>query len=90
MRMIIEARIDDGVGGDEAIRLAEFERLDGDLRQLGLNFADGRSLVHEGGIFVGRIGTWNPIANTGPTTDGATGAACQSAAVSQNRRSTKL
>lgn len=46
MRMIIEARIDDGVGG-EAIRLAEFERLDGDLEQLGLNLAEGRSLVHE-------------------------------------------
>jgi hypothetical protein len=29
MRMIIEARIDGGVGGGEAIRLAEFERLDG-------------------------------------------------------------
>jgi hypothetical protein len=47
MRMIIEARIDDGVGGGEAIRLAEFERLDGDLKQLGLNLAEGRSLVHE-------------------------------------------
>jgi hypothetical protein len=43
MRMIIEARIDDGVGGGEAIRLAEFERLDGDLKQLGLNLAEGRS-----------------------------------------------
>ena len=39
MRMIIEARIDDG----KAIRLAEFERLDGDLKQLGLNLAEGRS-----------------------------------------------
>jgi len=37
MRMIIEARIDDGVGG-EAIRLAEFERLEGDLKQLGLTW----------------------------------------------------
>ncbi|MEB0013945.1 ISKra4 family transposase [Glaciimonas sp. Gout2] len=44
MRMIIEARID---GGGEAIRLAEVERLDGDLKQLGLNLAEGRSLVHE-------------------------------------------
>jgi hypothetical protein len=43
MRMIIEARIDDGVGGSEAIPLAEFERLDGDLKQLGLNLAEGRS-----------------------------------------------
>ena len=47
MRMIIEARIDDGVGSGEAIRLAEFERLDGDLKQLGLNLAEGRSLVRE-------------------------------------------
>ncbi len=47
MRMIIEARIDDGVGGGEAIRLAEFERLDGDLKRLGLNLAEGRDLVHE-------------------------------------------
>ena len=48
MRMIIEARIDDGGGGGcQAIRLAEFERLDGDLKQLGLNLAEGRSLVHE-------------------------------------------
>ena len=38
MRMIIEARIADGVGGGEAIRLAEFERLDGDLKQLGLTW----------------------------------------------------
>ncbi|OXC74878.1 hypothetical protein [Caballeronia sordidicola] len=45
MRMIIEARIDDGVGGGEAIRLAEFERLDGDLKLLGLNLAEGRSLA---------------------------------------------
>jgi hypothetical protein len=47
MRVIIEARIYDGVGGGEAIRLAEFERLDGDLKQLGLNLAEGSSLVHE-------------------------------------------
>ena len=40
MRMIIQARIDDGVGGGEAIRLAEFERLDGDLKQLGLSLAE--------------------------------------------------
>ena len=38
MPMIIEARIDDGVGGGEAIRLAEFERLEGDLKQLGLTW----------------------------------------------------
>src|SRR5476651_1364176 len=47
MRMIIEARIDDGVGGGVAIRLAEFGRLDGDLKQLGPNLTEGRSLVHE-------------------------------------------
>lgn len=47
MRMIIEARIDDAVGGGEAIRLAEFERLEGDLKQLGLNLAEGRRLLHE-------------------------------------------
>ena len=47
MPMIIEARIDDGVGGGEAIRLAEFGRLDGDLKQLGPNLTEGRSLVHE-------------------------------------------
>lgn len=47
MRIIIEARIDDGVGGGEAIQLAQIERLDGDLKQLGLNLAEGRSLVHE-------------------------------------------
>jgi hypothetical protein len=43
MRMIIEARI----GGGEAIQLAEFERLDGDLKQLGLNLTEGKSLVRE-------------------------------------------
>ena len=46
MRMIIEARIDGG-GGGEAIRVAEFERVDGDLKHLGLNLAEGRRLVHE-------------------------------------------
>jgi hypothetical protein len=47
MRMIIEARISDGVGS-KVIRLAEFERLDGDLKQLGcLNLAEGRDLVRE-------------------------------------------
>jgi len=34
MRMIIEARIADGVRS-KVIRFAEFERLDGDLKQLG-------------------------------------------------------
>ena len=47
MRMIIEARIDDVVGVGEAIRLAEFERLDGDLKQLGLSLAEGRGLVYK-------------------------------------------
>jgi len=32
MQIIIEARFDDGVGGGYAIRLAEFEPLNGDLK----------------------------------------------------------
>ena len=47
MRMIIEARIEDSAGGSEPIRLAEFERADGELKQLGLSLAEGRSLVLE-------------------------------------------
>lgn len=47
MRMIIEARIEGSVGSSEPIRLAEFERTDGELKQLGLNLAEGRSLVFE-------------------------------------------
>jgi|GEM_PF-2214294 len=47
MRMIIEARIEDSTGASEPIRLAEFERPDGDLKQLGLSLAEGRSLTYE-------------------------------------------
>ena len=47
MRMIIEARIEDSAGGSEPIRLAECERADGELKQLGLSLAEGRSLVYE-------------------------------------------
>jgi hypothetical protein len=36
--MIIEARIDDGFDSSEATRLAECERLDGDLKQLGITW----------------------------------------------------
>ncbi len=46
MRMIMEARIVDDVSS-KVIRLAEFGRLDGDLKQLGLNLVEGRDLVHE-------------------------------------------
>jgi len=47
MRMIIEARIEDSTGASEPIRLAEFERADSDLKQLGLSLAEGRSLTYE-------------------------------------------
>ena len=48
MRMIIEARIEDNSGGSgEPIRLAEFERADGELKHLGLSLAEGRTLVTE-------------------------------------------
>ena len=47
MRMIIESRIEDGAGASESIRLAEFERADGELKQLGMSLVEGRSLVHE-------------------------------------------
>ena len=47
MRMIIEARIEDSTGFSETIRLAELERADGDLKQLGLSLAEGRSLTYE-------------------------------------------
>src|SRR2546422_8921190 len=46
-RMIIEARIVGSAGGSKPIRLAEFERADGELKQLGLSLAEGRSLVYE-------------------------------------------
>jgi hypothetical protein len=47
MRMIIEARIEGGVEDIAPIRLAEFERDDGQLKQLGLSLAEGKSLAHE-------------------------------------------
>ncbi len=48
MRMIIEARIEDSAGCCEPpIRLAEFERADGELKQLGLSLAEGRRLTYE-------------------------------------------
>lgn len=47
MRMIIEARIEGDAGGGEPIRLAEYERADGELKQLGLSLAEGRSLTYE-------------------------------------------
>jgi hypothetical protein len=47
MRMVIEARLEDNAGGSVPIRLAEFERADGELKQLGLSLAEGKRLVHE-------------------------------------------
>jgi hypothetical protein len=47
MRMVIEARLEDNAGGSVPIRLAEFERADGELRQLGLSLAEGKNLVYE-------------------------------------------
>jgi hypothetical protein len=47
MRMIIEAQIEDNVGRCEPVRLAEFERADGELKQLGLTLAEGRNLMFE-------------------------------------------
>jgi hypothetical protein len=47
MRMIIEARLEDGPAGSEPIRLAMFDRADGELDQLGLSLAEGRHLTHE-------------------------------------------
>ena len=42
MRMIIEARMVGSAGDGEPIRLAEFERADGEPKRLGLNLAEGR------------------------------------------------
>jgi hypothetical protein len=47
MRIIIEARIQDGDGGSQPIRLAEFERADNALKRLGRSLAEGKSLVYE-------------------------------------------
>ncbi|OYT88696.1 MAG: hypothetical protein CFE43_21150 [Burkholderiales bacterium PBB3] len=45
--MIIKARIEGGVEDVAPIRLAEFERYDGQLKQLGLSLAEDKSLLHE-------------------------------------------
>jgi len=47
MRMAIEARLEDNADGSVPIRLAEFERADGELKQLGLSLAEGKNLVYE-------------------------------------------
>jgi hypothetical protein len=47
MRIIIEARIQDGDGGSQPTRLAEFDRADTKLKQLGLSLAEGKNLVYE-------------------------------------------
>ena len=47
MRMVIEARLEDNAGGSVPIRLIEFERTDGELKQLGLGLPEGKSLVYE-------------------------------------------
>jgi hypothetical protein len=45
--MVIEARLEDNGGGSVPIRLVEFEPADGELKQLGLSLAEGKSLVYE-------------------------------------------
>jgi hypothetical protein len=47
MRMVIEAQLEDNAGGSVPIRLVEFERVDSELKQLGLSLAEGKSLVYE-------------------------------------------
>lgn len=47
MRMIIEARIAGPTGSNATIPLAEIERTDGDVRQLGLNLSEGRDLIRD-------------------------------------------
>ena len=47
MRMIIEVRIEGSPEDCAPIQLTEFERADGELKQLGMCLAKGRSLVHE-------------------------------------------
>ena len=39
MRLFIASKIDDGVDGGEAIRLAEFERFDRGLKRLNINLS---------------------------------------------------
>jgi hypothetical protein len=47
MRITIEARIEDGAGGSEPIPLVDLARADGELKQLELSLAAGKSLVYE-------------------------------------------
>lgn len=47
MRMIIEARIVSSTGSEKVVSLADIERGDGDLKQLGLNLSEGRDLMHD-------------------------------------------
>jgi len=49
MRMIIEARIVSGFGSgtEKLILLADIERGEGDLKQLGLSLSGGRALMHD-------------------------------------------
>jgi hypothetical protein len=47
MRMILEARLEDSAGGSVLVRLVEFQRADGELKQLGLSLAEGKKLVYE-------------------------------------------
>jgi hypothetical protein len=47
MRMIIEARIVSHTGTGKVISLADIERVDGDLKQLGPNLTEGRDLMHD-------------------------------------------
>jgi hypothetical protein len=47
MRMVIEAQLENNTGGSVPLRLAEFERADGELKQLGLSLAEGKNLVYE-------------------------------------------
>ena len=47
MRMVIEALVEDTTSGSVPIRLAEFERADGELKRLGLSLAESKSLVYE-------------------------------------------
>jgi hypothetical protein len=47
MRMVIKVRLEDSVGDSVPIRLVEFECADGELKQLGLSLADGKSLGYD-------------------------------------------
>lgn len=47
MRLVIEARLEDNAGGSVPIQLAEFERANGELKQLGSSLAEGKRLMYE-------------------------------------------